>query len=213
MVNGLIAPIEMVNLRFSKLLLFVNALVPLSLLLWDVYRDRVGANPLEYATRTTGMLALLFLMLTLAVSPVRQVFKWNGLGKFRRMLGLFAFFYGSLHVLTYVAFDRYFNLRSVPLDVASRPFIAVGMLAFFLMLPLAITSTNKMVKRFGGKRWRMLHRLVYAAGIAAVLHFWLLVKSDTRLPVTFGFVLLLLLAHRIFAKLNPPATTGAREVP
>lgn len=201
----------MTDTHFSKLLLFVNSLMPLGLLLWDVYRDRVGANPLEYATRTTGMLTLVFLMLTIAVSPVRQVFKWNGLGKFRRMLGLFAFFYGLLHLLTYVAFDRYFNLRSVPADVASRPFIAIGMLAFFLMVPLAITSTNKMVKRLGGKRWRILHRLVYAAGVAGVFHFWLLVKSDTRLPVTFGFVLLLLLAHRIFAKLNPPGTTNVRE--
>lgn len=201
----------MLNLQFSKVLLLVNALVPLLLLLWDVYRGRAGANPLEYATRTTGMLTLVFLVLTIAVSPVRQVFKWNGLGKFRRMLGLFAFFYGLLHLFTYVAFDRYFDLRTVPSDVAARPFIAIGMLAFFLMLPLAITSTNKMVKRLGGKRWRALHRLVYAAGVAGVIHFWLLVKSDTRLPVTFGFVLLLLLAHRVFAKLNPPGTTNVRE--
>ena len=200
----------MLDIQFSKLLLLVNALVPLVLLLWDVYRGRVGANPLEYATRTTGMLTLVFLMLTIAVTPVRQVFKWNGLGKFRRMLGLLAFFYGLLHLLTYVAFDRYFNLRSVPADVASRPFIAIGMLTFFLMLPLAITSTNKMVKRLGGKRWRTLHRLVYPAGVAGVFHFWLLVKSDTRLPVTFGFVLLLLLAHRVFAKLNTTRTTDVR---
>ena len=210
MVNGFNSPIEMLNLQFSKVLLLVNALVPLLLLLWDVYGGRVGANPLEYATRTTGMLTLVFLVLTIAVSPVRQVFKWNGLGKFRRMLGLFAFFYGLLHLLTYVAFDRYFDLRTVPSDVAARPFIAIGMLAFFLMLPLAITSTNKMVKRLGGKRWRTLHRLVYAAGLAGVFHFWLLVKSDTRLPITFGFVLLLLLAHRVFAKLNPPGTTNVR---
>ena len=159
------------------------------------------------------MLTLVFLILTLAVSPVRQVFKWNRLGKVRRMLGLFAFFYGSLHLLTYVAFDRYFNLRSIPADVAMRPFIALGMLAFFLMVPLALTSTNKMVKRLGGKRWRTLHRLVYVAGVAGVVHFWLLVKSDTRLPVTFGFVLLLLLAHRVFAKLNPPAPREASFIP
>ncbi|HEY5885090.1 MAG TPA: protein-methionine-sulfoxide reductase heme-binding subunit MsrQ [Pyrinomonadaceae bacterium] len=201
----------MFNIQFSKLLLLINGLVPLALLLWDLYHDRVGANPLEFATRTTGMLTLVFLIITLAVSPIRQVFKWNGLGKFRRMLGLFAFFYGLLHLLTYVAFDRYFNFRTVPADVSSRPFIAVGMFAFFLMIPLAITSTNKMVKRLGGKWWRNLHRLVYVAGVAGVLHFWLLVKSDTRLPVTFGFVLLLLLAHRIFAKLNPPGTTNLRE--
>ena len=203
----------MTDTRFSKLLLFVNALVPLGLMLWDVYHDRVGANPLEFVTRTTGMLTLVFLVLTLAVSPVRHVFKLNWLGKFRRMLGLFTFFYGLLHLLTYVAFDRYFNIRSVPSDIGSRPFIAVGILAFFLMVPLAITSTNKMVKRVGGKRWRRLHRLVYVAAVAGVIHFWLLVKSDTRLPVTFGFVLLLLLAHRILVKINAPGTKTSHEAP
>jgi sulfoxide reductase heme-binding subunit YedZ len=192
--------------RFSKLLLFINALVPLALLLWDVYHKRVGANPLEFATRTTGMLTLVFLLLAAAVTPVRRTFALNWIVKFRRMLGLFAFFYGFLHLMTYVAFDRYFNLKSVPGDVASRPFIAVGMLAFFLMVPLAITSTNKMVKRLGGKRWGQLHKLVYVAGIAGVFHFWLLVKSDTRWPLTFGFVLLLLLAHRLLAKFYPPGT-------
>ncbi len=194
----------MKDTRFAKLLLFVNALVPLTLLLWDVYHKQVGANPLEFATRTTGMLTLVFLIITLAVAPARQLTRLNWLTKFRRMLGLFAFFYGFLHLLTYILFDRYLNLRSIPGDVASRPFIAVGMLAFFLMVPLAITSTDKMVKRLGGKRWSKLHKLVYAGGVAGVVHFWLLVKSDTRLPLTFGFVLLLLLAHRLFVKVYPP---------
>src|SRR6476469_5530714 len=146
----------MKDTRFPKLFLFVNGLVPLTLLLWDVYHKRVGANPLEFATRTTGMLTLLFLMLTLAVSPARQLTLLNCLIKFRRMLGLFAFFYGFLHLLTYIWFDRYFNLKSIPGDVVTRPFIAFGMTAFFLMLPLAITSTSKMVKRLGGKRWSKL---------------------------------------------------------
>ena len=194
----------MKDTRFAKVVLFVNALVPLALLLWDVYHKRVGANPLEFATRTTGMLTLLFLMISLAVTPARKIFGLNWLVKFRRMLGLFAFFYGSLHLLTYIWFDRYFNLKSVPSDVATRPFIALGMLAFFLMTPLAITSTDKMIKRLGGPRWRNLHKLVYAGGVAGVIHFWLLVKSDTRLPLTFGFVLLLLLGHRVFVKLYPP---------
>jgi sulfoxide reductase heme-binding subunit YedZ len=201
---GQLTTYELMDVRFSKLLLFINALVPLALLLWDLYRKRVGANPLEFATRTTGMLTLVFLVLTLAVSPLRQVFKLNQLIKFRRMLGLFAFFYGVLHLITYIAFDRFFKLASVPGDVAARPFIALGMLAFFLMFPLAITSTNKMVKRLGGKSWSKLHRLVYVAAIAGVIHFWLLVKSDTRLPVTFGFVVALLLAHRVLVKLYPP---------
>ena len=190
--------------RFSKFLLFTNALVPLVLLLWDVYHKKVGANPAEFMTRTTGMLTLVFLMITLAVTPVRKITGLNWLVKFRRMLGLFAFFYGFLHLLTYLFFDRYFNLRSIPGDVFTRPFIAFGMLAFFLMVPLAITSTNKMVKRLGGKRWSLLHNLIYFAGVAGVLHFWLFVKSDIRLPLTFAFILALLLGHRLLVKFYPP---------
>jgi len=194
----------MKDTRFSKFLIFLNALVPLALMLWDVYHQRVGANPVEFVTRTTGMLTLVFLLITLAVSPVRQITSLNWLVKFRRTLGLFAFFYGFLHLATYIWLDRFFNFKSVPGDVVSRPFIALGMLAFFLMAPLAVTSTNKMLKRLGGKRWNKLHKLIYVAGVAGVLHFWLLVKSDTRLPLTFGFVLLLLLAHRLFVKFYPP---------
>jgi sulfoxide reductase heme-binding subunit YedZ len=205
----------MKDTRFSKLVLSINALVPLALLLWDVYHKRVGANPPEFMTRTTGMLTLVFLTITLAVTPLRRITGLNWLVKFRRLLGLFAFFYGFLHLITYISFERYFNLRSVPADVVSRPFIAFGMVAFFLMIPLAITSTNKMIKRIGGKRWNRLHQLVYAAGIAGALHYWLLVKSDTRLPLTFAFVLLLLLAHRLFVKFYPPSNPvhGATLLP
>jgi len=205
----------MKNPRFSKLVLSINALVPLALLLWDVYHKRVGANPPEFMTRTTGMLTLVFLTITLAVTPLRKITGLNWLVKFRRLLGLFAFFYGFLHLVTYISFERYFNLRSVPGDVVSRPFIAFGMVAFFLMIPLALTSTNKMIKRLGGKRWNRLHKLVYAAGIAGALHYWLLVKSDTRLPLTFAFVLLLLLAHRLFVKFYPPSNPvhGATLLP
>ena len=190
-------------MTFPKTVVFVNALIPLVLLLWDLYNKRVGPNPLEFATRTTGMLTLVFLSLTVAVTPLRRIFGINSLVKVRRMLGLFAFFYGALHLLTYVWFDRLFNLISVVQDVGKRPFILVGMTAFALMVPLAITSTNKMVKRIGGKRWATLHRLVYLAAIAGVIHFWMLVKSDTRLPLTFGFILLFLLGYRLFAKYAP----------
>ncbi|HXR99921.1 MAG TPA: protein-methionine-sulfoxide reductase heme-binding subunit MsrQ [Pyrinomonadaceae bacterium] len=190
-------------MTFPKVVVFVNALIPLVLLLWDLYHKRVGPNPLEFATRTTGMLTLVFLSLTVAVTPLRKIFGVNSLVKLRRMLGLFAFFYGALHLLTYVWFDRFFNLISVVQDVGKRPFILVGMTAFVMMVPLAITSTNKMVKRLGGKRWANLHRLVYLAAIAGVVHFWMLVKSDTRLPLTFGFILLFLLGYRLFAKYAP----------
>ena len=190
----------MKDIRFAKLVLFINCLVPLTLLLWDVYRKQVGANPLEFVTRTTGMLTLVFLLISLAVSPLRRITGLNWLIRFRRMLGLFAFFYGSLHLMTYVAFDRFFHLRTIPADVAKRPFIAVGMTAFFLMLPLAITSTDEMVKRLGGKRWARLHRIVYLAGIFGVLHYYMLVKSDVRLPLTFAFLLFVLLGFRAFAR-------------
>ena len=171
-------------------------------MLWEVYHQRWVPTPVSHEPHDRNN-DLVFLMITLAVTPARKITGLNWLVKFRRMFGLFAFFYGFLHLLTYIWFDRYFNLRSIPGDVVMRPFIAFGMTAFFLMLPLAFTSTNKMVKRLGGKRWSKLHKLIYAAGVAGALHFWLFVKSDTRLPLTFGFILLPLLGHRLFVKFLP----------
>src|ERR1041385_5409120 len=167
-------------MTFPKVVVFINALIPLVLQLWDLYFKRVGPNPLDFVTKTTGMLTLIFLSLTVAVTPLRKIFGINSLVKVRRMLGLFAFFYGSLHLLTYISFDRVFNLLSVGQDVVKRPFILAGMTSFLLMLPLAITSTTQLVKQLGGKRWAQLHRLVYLAALAGVIHFWMLVKSDTR---------------------------------
>jgi len=203
------------DVKFSKLVIFVNSLIPLTLLLWDVYHKQVGANPLEFVTRTTGMLTLIFLTLTVAITPLRKIFGANTLVKLRRTIGLFAFFYGSLHLLTYIWFDRGFKLSTVVPDVAQRRFILVGMIAFVLMVPLAITSTNKMIKRLGGKRWSRLHRLVYLAAAAGVLHYWLLVKSDTRLPLTFAFILALLLLYRLYIKYVPtrPPINGATLFP
>src|SRR5687767_935307 len=191
------------KISFPKVVVFINSLIPLAMLLWDLYRKQVGPNPLEFATRTTGMLTLVFLSLTVAITPLRKIFGINSLVKFRRTLGLFAFFYGSLHLLTYIWFDRLFNFVSVAADVVQRPFILVGMTAFLLMGPLAITSTNKMVRRLGGKRWAKLHRLVYLAAIAGVVHFWMLVKSDIRLPLTFAFIILFLLGYRVLVKYFP----------
>ena len=141
----------MKDARFSKFVIFTNALVPLGMLLWDVYHKRVGANPLEFVTRTTGMLTLVFLMITLAVTPARKITGLNWLVKFRRMLGLFAFFYGFLHLMTYIWFDRYFNLKSVPGDIVSRPFIAIGMLAFFLMVAARNNLDQQDDQAFGRK--------------------------------------------------------------
>lgn len=195
--------------KFYKAIIFVNCAVPLSLMLWDVYRKQVGANPVEYVTRTTGMLTLVFLLISLAVTPLRKITGIQWLIRFRRMLGLYAFFYGFLHLLTYIWFDRAWRLKTVVPDILQRPFIAVGMLSFFIMVPLAITSTDKMLKRLGGKRWQRLHKSAYVAAIAGVVHYYLLVKRDTRLPLTLGFVLVLLLGYRIFnASMNQKVMTA-----
>jgi sulfoxide reductase heme-binding subunit YedZ len=189
----------MQDAKFNKALIFINSLVPLALLVWDALRGNLGANPIEYFLRTTGVLTLVFLLITLAITPLRKIFGWNSLIKFRRMLGLYAFFYGCLHLATYVGFDRALSLSGTVADVFERPFIAVGMLSFFLMIPLALTSTNAMVKRLGGKNWQRLHRLTYLIAAGGVIHFWMIVKSDIFYPFLFGLVLAGLLGYRYFA--------------
>ncbi len=196
----------MEEIQFAKRLVFINALVPIVLLGWDAYHHRLGANPLEFVTHTTGTLTLVFLLLSLAVTPLRKMLGLPWLIKVRRMLGLYAFFYGFLHLITYFWFDKSFNLAEAGRDILKRPFIAIGMLGFFLMVPLAITSTNSMVKRLGGKRWRQLHKAVYFAAAAGVVHYWMLVKADTRLPVAFGVALAILLVYRILNKYLPKWT-------
>ena len=189
----------MKDIKFYKLAVFVNALVPLALVAWDWRRGQLGANPLDFVTRTTGTLTLVFLALTLAVTPLR---KWTGaqwLVRLRRMLGLYAFFYGSLHLAAYVWFDKWFDLGAIAQDVARRRFILVGALAFTSMVPLAVTSTDKMIKRLGGKRWQKLHRLTYVAAAAGVFHYYLLVKADVRKPLAFAAVVAVLLGYRAYA--------------
>ena len=186
------------DVRFNKILLSVNALVPLVLLFLDAFRGRLGANPIEFFLRATGVLALTFLLVTLAVTPLRRVTGRNDLVKYRRMLGLYAFFYAVLHLITYSIFDKSLDLPAIVGDVIQRPFIAVGMLALFLLIPLAVTSTNAWVKRLGGKNWAKLHKLSYPIAILGVLHFWMIVKSDVFYPAIFGVILLVLLSWRVF---------------
>jgi sulfoxide reductase heme-binding subunit YedZ len=185
------------EIKFYKIVVFINSLVPLVLMIWDWYHGQLGANPVEFLTRTTGMLTLVFLLVSLAVTPLRKVMSVQWLIQFRRMLGLYAFFYGFLHLTTYIWFDRSFNIKSTIADIYARPFIAIGMFSFFLLVPLAITSTKGWIKRLGGKRWARLHKLVYVAAIGGVMHFWMLVKSDTRLPIRFAFLLAVLLGSRV----------------
>lgn len=194
----------MEDVKFNKIVIFINSLVPLALLFWDALFGQLGANPVEFFLRTTGVLTLVFLLITLSITPLRKYYGWNQLIKFRRMLGLYSFFYGFLHLITYSIFDKSLSVSAIVGDVWERPFIAVGMLAFFLLIPLAATSTNKIIKRLGGKNWQKLHRLTYFAAIGGVVHFWLIVKSDAFYPLLFGLVLAVLLGYRISAAFEKP---------
>ena len=179
--------------------IFVACLAPLGLLGWDAYSDNLGANPIEVITRDTGTWTLIFLLITLSVTPLRRVAGWQGLIKFRRMLGLFAFFYVCLHFTTYIWLDQFFDFAGIVKDVMKRPFITVGFLSFALLIPLALTSTSGMIRRLG-RRWQQLHRLSYAIAIGGVIHFLWLVKADIRRPLIYGSVLTVLLAYRLAAR-------------
>jgi len=193
----------MTDVRFNKTVIWLNALVPLALLGYDAARGQLGANPVEFFLRTTGVLTLLCLLTTLAITPLRKLTGSNQLIKYRRTIALFAFFYGCVHLSTYFVFDRGLSLSGTVADVIERPFIALGMAAFLTMVPLAVTSTNAMIKRLGGKRWQRLHRLIYLTGTLGVIHFWMIVKSDVFYPAVFGFVLAVLLGYRIYSRLMP----------
>jgi sulfoxide reductase heme-binding subunit YedZ len=188
------------DVKFYKVLISINAMIPLAYLAYDAYRGGLGANPIEFFLRTTGVLTLIFLFITLAVTPLRKLFGWNALIKFRRMLGLYAFFYAVIHLVTYSIFDKSLDLRAIAGDVWQRPFIAVGMLAFAMLVPLAVTSTNGMLKRLGGKNWARLHKLSYVVAVLGVIHFWMIVKSDVFYPALFGIVLLFLLGFRVVVR-------------
>jgi len=186
------------GVAFSKRVVLVNGLVPLAMLVWDAAWGRLGANPLEFVTHVTGMLALVFLTLSLAVTPVRRVSGMAWLAVHRKALGLFGFFYAVLHLFAYVWFDKGFGFAAIVEDVWRRPFIAVGMATVALLVPLAATSTNGAIRMLGGKRWRMLHRLAYVTAAGGVLHYFMLVKADTRLPVAFAVAVGALLGFRVF---------------
>jgi len=196
----------MKNTRFAQFAIFINSAVPISLLAWDWYHHRLGANPTEFATRTTGVLTLLFLILSLAVTPLRKVLGLPWMIKFRRLLGLYGFFYGCVHLLTYVWFDKFFAFGLIVEDVSKRPYITVGMASFVMLVPLALTSTQQSIKRLGGKKWNSLHRLAYVAAIGGVVHYYMLVKADTREPILFGVAVAVLLVYRVLNKFVPKLT-------
>ncbi len=192
------------DLRFAKLLVLVNAAVPAVLLAWDAWHHQIGANPVNFAIHTTGMLALIFLILTMAVTPLRKITGLNWIIFSRRTLGLYAFFYALAHFLIFFCYDRSFSISSTLSEMVKRKYLIVGSIGLLVMVPLAVTSTNAMIKRLGGKRWRALHRLAYVAAIAGVIHFYMQVKADIRLPLAFAAMLAVLLGYRIAGNLRKP---------
>ena len=185
------------DIRFGKVLVLFNGAVPLALLGWDSLHHQLGANPQNFAILTTGMMALIFLILTLAVTPLRKLTGWNWLANLRRMLGLYAFFYAAMHFLLFFSLDRGLSISGTFSEMVKRKFLIVGSLALILMIPLAVTSTNAMIKRLGGKRWRALHRLAYVSAIGGVIHYYMQVKADVRQPLAFATVLAFLLGFRL----------------
>ena len=185
--------------RLLKLGVFMAGLMPLAVLAWQTVTGNLGANPIKEITEQTGLWTLRFVLITLAVTPARRLTGWNRVIQLRRMLGLFAFFYGALHFVTYVWLDQFFMVEEIMADVVARPFITVGFMSFVLLIPLAITSTTKMIKRLGGKWWQRLHRTVYVIGMGGVVHYLWLVKADVQSPLTYGGLLALLLGYRVWA--------------
>jgi sulfoxide reductase heme-binding subunit YedZ len=182
-----------------KVAIFALALLPFARMVWLTVTDQL-VEPLEFITRGTGDWVLYFLCITLAVTPLRRLSGWNWLLRLRRMFGLFAFFYACLHFLTFLWFDHFFDLAEMFRDVLKRPFITVGFIAFVLLVPLALTSTNAMIKRLGGKRWQWLHRLVYLVAPLGILHFWWMKagKNNFTEPIIFGLVVAVLLGARLY---------------
>jgi sulfoxide reductase heme-binding subunit YedZ len=188
--------------KIIKALLFGAGLLPAARLVWLGLHNRLGANPIEFITHETGDWTLIFLVLTLSVTPVRRLLGRPELIRYRRMLGLFAFFYGCLHFTTYIWLDKFFDIAAMLKDIRKRKFITIGFTGFVLMLPLALTSTAGWIRRLGGRRWQMLHRLIYLSAIAGVVHYYWLVKSDIRKPVFYGTLVALLLLYRLAASMR-----------
>ena len=200
-------------IRSLKVGVFIAALGPVAYLVYGVVAHTLGANPIDAVTDETGTWTLRFLTLTLLITPLRKWTGWNPLIRFRRMLGLFAFFYGTLHFLTYLVLDQFFAFDEIVADIVKRPFITVGFTAFVLMIPLALTSTAGSIRRLGGKRWNLLHRLIYITAMAAVLHYFWKVKLDTTYPVYYALLVGVLFGVRLWQRAAKRAAALSRVVP
>jgi sulfoxide reductase heme-binding subunit YedZ len=196
-------------LRFLKPIVFLPCLVPLARLAWQGFHAGLGANPIERITHTTGDWTLIFLLATLSITPLRRLTKQYWLINLRRMFGLFAFFYGTLHLLTYVWLDKFFDIHEMLADIAKRKFITAGLTAFVLMIPLAATSTKWSIRKLGGKKWQTLHRLIYFSAAAGVIHYLWLVKADKKKPLEYALVLGILMAYRLLIWIIPKRAPNA----
>jgi sulfoxide reductase heme-binding subunit YedZ len=204
----------MLRNRWTKIFVFLLCLAPLFWLGRRAWNDNLTANPIEFITHFTGDWTIRMIVATLAVTPLRKALGLPDLIRFRRMIGLYAFFYGSLHFLTYLWLDKFFDLHEIVKDIGKRPFITAGFAAFLCMMPLALTSTKGWIRRLGGKRWQRLHRLVYLSGIAAVAHYYWLVKSDVRQPLLYATLVGLLLLFRMGAwAVKRLAPAGRKRAP
>jgi len=203
------------TIAIAKTFIWVACLTPLLRLGWKGLTGGLGANPIEFITLSTGTWTLVFLLATLAITPLRRLSGQSWLIRFRRLVGLFSFFHGVLHFITYVWLDKFFDVQDMIKDVAKRPFITAGFLAFLLLVPLAATSTAGAIRWMGGRRWQLLHRLIYVSGISAVVHFWWKVKADVRKPAIYAAVLGILLGLRlvfwIYARLSNPGARSTRH--
>jgi methionine sulfoxide reductase heme-binding subunit len=192
----------LLNSKWSKPAVFLLCLLPLMVLGWEALHGELTANPIEFITHATGDWTLRFLVITLCVTPFRKILRLPELIRFRRMLGLFAFFYACLHFTTYIWLDKFFDLPEMWKDIAKRKYITVGFTAFLLLIPLAVTSTAGWIRRLGGKRWQQLHRLIYFSAALGVIHYYWLVKSAVLRPLTYGAIVAILLLWRLFASLS-----------
>jgi len=199
------------SVRRAKPWVFAFCLVPLGVLVWRAFTGGLSANPIEFITHSTGDWTLRFLLIALAVTPLRRVSGWTVVASFRRMFGLFAFFYATLHLSTYVVLDFFFSFDLILDDIIERRYVTAGFAGFVLLIPLAVTSTAGMIRRLGGVRWRKLHRLAYVAAVAGVVHYLWLVKIDIRPPLAYGAVLTVLLGIRVW--FHYAKRISAAEVP
>jgi len=205
--------------KLAKIAVFSLCLVPAAWLVRGLFFDGLGADPVDMIRDVTGDWTLRFLLITLGITPLRQITGWPGAIRFRRMLGLFAFFYGFIHFFTYLWLDQLFDWNAIAEDIIERPWITFGVTSFVLMVPLALTSTKKWIARLGGKRWQLLHRLIYISAAAGVLHYALLVKLDSTRPLRYALVLAGLAGYRLWnrshkklgAQANFPSPVSPRD--